>query len=66
MLSFKQTEGEISLDKAVGTTIPIVYHKGLFNIYENADEELKEYLLIEVNEKRRPDLDPMKDVVTKW
>ena len=65
MLSIKQTEGEISLEKAVGTTITILYHKGLFDIYENADEELKEYLLIKVNKKRRPDLDPMKDVVTK-
>ena len=53
----KQSE-DVSIERAVKTTIQILYDKGLFRIYNNADEVLKDYLVIdEVNERRRPDLD---------
>ena len=34
--------------------------RGLFDKYDNTDEVLKNYLFIEVTEKRGPDLDPDK------
>ena len=39
------------------TTIRIIYDKVLFDNYDHGDEVLKEYLLLEVNKRRRPDLD---------
>ena len=41
------------LGKAVKTTIEISYDLGLFNNFDQADEVLKDYLLTEVNERRR-------------
>ena len=43
------------------TTIQILYDKGLFDNSNKADEVLKEYLLIEENERRRPDLGKIND-----
>ena len=40
-------------------TVQLLSENELFDKYDNADEVLKDYLLIdEINEKRRPDLDP--------
>ena len=47
------------------TTTQILYDKGLFDNYDNADEVLKNYLPIKVNERRRPDLEELKDDFTK-
>ena len=52
---------EILIEKALETTIQKHYDKGLFDNYENADEVLKDFILLEVNERCRPDLDPNKD-----
>ena len=41
----------VLIEKAVKTTIQILYDKGLFDSYNNADEALKDYQLIE---RRRP------------
>ena len=49
----------VLIEKAVKTTIQILYDKGLFDNY-NADEALKDYQLIE---RRRPKGDPMNDDV---
>ena len=45
------------------TTIQILYGKRILDNYDNANELLKNCLLIEVNKRRRPDLDPIYDVV---
>ena len=37
------------------STREIFHDKGLFDIYDNVEEVLKEYLSIEVTERRRPD-----------
>ena len=39
-------------------TIQTLYDKGLFDNSDNTDEVLKNYLPIEVNQRRRPDSDP--------
>ena len=42
------------------TTIQVLYDNGLFDIYEDADEVIKQYLLIaEVSHWRRPDLEEL-------
>ena len=41
----------VLIEKAVKTTIQILYDKGLFDNYNNADEALKDYQPIE---RRRP------------
>ena len=48
---------EILIERAVKTTFQILYHKGLFDNYDNANEVLEYCLPFEVNERRRPDLD---------
>ena len=47
--SFKQTDEEDLIEGAMKTTIQKLYDKGLFSRYDNADEVLKDYLLIENN-----------------
>ena len=59
--SNKQTDEEFSFQRAVKTTTQMPYDKGFVPDYQIAGEVLKHYLLIEVNERRRPDLDPLKD-----
>ena len=43
----KQSEDEAFFERAVKTTIQILYDKGLFDKYDDADELLVDYLLIE-------------------
>ena len=63
----KQSE-EVLIDRSVKTTTEILCNEGLIEKYDMADEVLKNYLLIdEVNERRRPDLDPkFNEVVIQW
>ena len=41
----------------------ILHDKVIFNGYDNANEIFEQYLLIEVNERRRPDLGELNDVI---
>ena len=47
--------------KSCKNDIQTLYDKGLFHSIGIADEVLKSYLLIEDNERRRPDLDELFD-----
>ena len=38
----------------------ILYDKGFFDIYDNADEVLKDFLSLE---RRRPNLDEVNDII---
>ena len=59
----KHSEG-VLIEKAVETTKQILYDKGLFDKYHNADEVLKDYSFVE---RRRPDLEELNvDVVTHF
>ena len=49
--------------RALRTTIEIFHNKRLFDIYDNADQVLKVYLLVEVNDRLRPDLKEVNDVI---
>ena len=49
----KQNVEDILIQKAVETTIQILYDKGLFANYANADKVLEDFLL---TTRRRPDL----------
>ena len=49
----KQTVEEILVQRAVKTTIQILYDKGLFDNYDNADKVLEEFLF---TTRRRGDL----------
>ena len=57
---FKLHKKDPLIERAVRTTIQILYDKGLFDNYANADQALKDYLLVEVNDRRRPDLEQNK------
>ena len=48
------------IERAVRTTIQIFYDKGLFDNYANADQLLKDYSFVEVNDRRRLDLEQSK------
>ena len=56
----KQSE-EVLIEKAVGATIQKLCEKGLFDIYNNADEKKKDYLFNDVNEKLRPNVEVLND-----
>ena len=43
------------------TNLQILYDTGLLIRYDNVEESSKEYLLIEVNERRRADLNRISD-----
>ena len=60
MLSKKQSVEEVLLQRAVKTTIQVLYDKGLFDKYDNADEVLNDVLFVE---KRRPDLQEVNDLI---
>ena len=65
----KQPSKEVLFEGAVKTTIRILYNKGLFDYFDNADDVLKKYLpSIETNERRRPNLDELNDEnnVIQW
>ena len=49
----KQSVEEISIQRAVKTTIQILYDKGLFDNYANADKVLEDFLF---TTRRRGDL----------
>ena len=49
----KQSVEEILIQRAVKTTIQILYDKGLFDNYQNADKVLEDFLF---TTRRRPDL----------
>ena len=49
---------EVLFGKTVKTKMQILYDKGLFDNYDNADEVLQDYVLIA---RRRPDLDQIHD-----
>ena len=50
----KQSVEDILIQRAVKTTIQILYDKGLFDNYANADKVLEEFLF---TTRRRPDLE---------
>ena len=48
---------EVLVERALKTTIRILYDKGSSDKYDNTDEVLKDYLLIDgVNERRRREI----------
>ena len=51
LLSDKQCVEEVLIQRAVERTIQILYDKGLFDIYDNADEVSKDFLFVG---RRRP------------
>ena len=51
----KQNIEEILIQRAVKTTIQILYDKGLFDNYQNADKVLEDFLF--TTRRRRPDLE---------
>ena len=58
MHSFKQSQEEVLIERAVKTTIQMLYDMGLIDNYGNAEEVLKDYLLIE---RRTLNLEETKD-----
>ena len=54
----KQSVEEILIQRAVKTTIQILYDKGLFDNYANAEEVLKDFLF---TTRRRLDLEKVND-----
>ena len=59
MLSNKQSVEEVIIQRAVKTTIEKLHDKELFDIYDNADEVLIDFLFVE---RRAPDLGELNDV----
>ena len=56
----KQNVGEVLIQRAVKTTIQILYDKGFFDNYANADKSLADFLFVT---RRRGDLEEVNDVV---
>ena len=56
----KQSVEEILIQRAVKTTIQILYDKGLFDNFQNADKVLEDFLF---TTRRRPDLEKVNDDV---
>ena len=54
----KQNLEEILVQRAIKTTVQILYDKGLFDHYTNADKVLEDFLFIT---RRRGDLDKVND-----
>ena len=54
----KQNIEEILIQRAVKTTIQIIYDKGLFHNFQNADKVLEDFLF---TTRRRPDLGKVND-----
>ena len=55
----KQHVEEILIQRAVKTTIQILYDKGLFDNYVNADKNLEDFLFVT---RRRGDLNKVNDI----
>ena len=60
ILTKKQSMEEVFIQRAVKTTIQILYDKGLFDNFPNADKVSKEFLIVV---RRRPDLEKVKNVI---
>ena len=56
----KQSVGDILVQRAVKTTIQILYDKGLFDTFQNADKVLEDFLF---RTRRRGDLEEVNDNV---
>ena len=56
----KQNVEDILIQKAVKTTVQKLYDRGLFDIFQNAEEVLKDFLF---TTRRRPDLEKVNDDV---
>ena len=56
----KQSIEDILIQRAVKTTIQILYDKGLFDNYGNADKNLEDFLFVT---RRRPNLEEVNDDV---
>ena len=54
----KQNVEEILVQRAVKTTIQILYDKGVFDTFQNADKVLEDFLF---TTRRRPDLEKVND-----
>ena len=54
----KQNVEEILVQRAVKTTIQILYDRGLFDNFQNAEEVLKDFLFVT---RRRPDLEKVNE-----
>ena len=54
----KQNVEEIFVQRAVKTTIQILYDRGLFDNFQNAEEVLKDFLF---TTRRRPDLEKVNE-----
>ena len=54
----KQNVEDISIQRAVKTTIQILHDRGLFDNFQNAEEVLKDFLF---TTRRRPDLEKVND-----
>ena len=54
----KQNVEDILIQRAVKTTIQILYDRGLFNNFQNSEEVLKDFLF---TTRRRPDLEKVND-----
>ena len=54
----KQNIEEILIQRAVKTTIQILYDRGLFDNFQNADKVLEDFLF---TTRRRPDLEKVKE-----
>ena len=61
----KQSVEEIIIEKTVKTTIQVLYDRGLFDTCNpgNAHEVGKAFLLFEVNDRRRTDLEKINDII---
>ena len=59
----KQSVEEILIQRAVKTTIQILYDKGLFDNFQNADKVLEDFLFVT---RRRGDLDKVNENNTLW
>ena len=56
----KQNVEDILIQRAVKTTIQILYDRGLFDNFQNAEEVLKDFLF---TTRRRRDLEKVNDVI---
>jgi len=54
----KQTVEDILIQRAVKTTIQILYDRGLFDNFQNADKVLEDFLFVT---RRRPNLEEVND-----
>ena len=66
LLEFKLLNKEcLLIERAVTLTIQLFYDEGMFDSYDHAGQVIKDYLLIEVLNRRKPDLDEISDVI-QW